>query len=445
MKLRTFFALLFTMALANPAAAQTAPVTAIKAGRLVDVAAGQVRTDQVILIEGERIKAVGAAASTPIPVGAKVIDLSAQTVMPGLIDTHVHLGSDPSIPYVDRFRLSIPRIGIIGAANSRKTLLAGVTTVRNLGSTQYMDVALRQAIERGEIIGPRIFAAGAMLSMTGGHGDSNLFASQYNMHGEALVDSADDARRSVREHVKFGVDIIKFATSGGVFSANTAPGMAHFTQEEANVIVETARALGKTTAVHAHGAGGVKMAIRAGADSVEHASLMDDEAIQMAVKSRTILSMDIYNTDYTQAEGRKLGIPEESIRKDSEIGEIQRENFRKAARAGARLSFGTDAGVYPHGDNPKQLGVMVRYGMTPMQALQAATRTGADLIKRSDDLGVIKPGAQADIIAVSGDPISDFAAMEKTAFVMKAGRVYRGEPAWCAAAPAAWACEAPIK
>jgi imidazolonepropionase-like amidohydrolase len=420
-------------------------VVAIKAGRLVDGISPQAKTDQVILLKGDRISAVGPAASTAIPAGAKIIDLSGQTVLPGLIDTHVHMTSDPTIPFVQRFTLSVPRMAMIGTANARKALLAGVTTVRNLGSGRYADVALRQSIDAGEVMGPRVFAAGAMLSMTGGHGDSNFFAPQYDMRGEAVVDGVEQARQKVREHVKFGVDIIKFATTGGVFSANTAPGMAHFSQEEANAIVETAHALGKTVAVHAHGAGGVKMAIRAGADTVEHASLMDDEALAMAVKSKTILSMDIYNTEYTQAEGRRLGIPEENIKKDADIGEIQRENFRKAVKAGARLTMGTDAGVYPHGQSARQLEVMVRYGMSPMQALRSATALGAESLQRTNDLGAIKPGAFADIIAVSGDPLADIRAMQTMAFVMKGGKVYRGAPEACAVAPTAWPCEPPAR
>ena len=448
MKMGMAAALAVGAALCAPMSAgaqQAAKIVAIKAGRMVDVTTATVKTNQVILIEGERIKSVGPAASTPIPAGAATIDLGNATVMPGLIDTHVHLASDPSIPYAERFLISVPRQGMIAAANARRTLLAGVTSVRNLGAGRYTDVALRQSIGRGEVMGPRIFAAGAMLSMTGGHGDQNAFASHYDMKGEGVVDGVEQARQAVREHVKYGVDIVKFATTGGVFSANTAPGMAHFTQEEANVIVETAHALGKTVAVHAHGAGGVKMAIRAGADSVEHASLMDDEAIAMAVKSQVVLSMDIYNTDYTQAEGRKNGVPEENIQKDKDIGDIQRENFRKAVKAGAKMSFGTDAGVYPHGDNAKHLAIMVRYGMTPMQAIVAATKTGAELVKKSSDLGAIAPGRYADIIAVSGDPTADIALMQKMGFVMKGGQVYRGEAAACAAAPSAWPCESPAR
>ncbi|MBY0423005.1 MAG: amidohydrolase family protein [Parvularculaceae bacterium] len=428
------------LVLAEAASAET---IVIRAGRLVDVDRGIVRTDQAIVVEGERITSVGPAAATQIPDGARVVDLSAYVVLPGLVDTHTHLTSDPTISYLDSYHLSAPRFAVLGVANARRTLLAGVTTARNVGAPFYADVALRDGIDRGEVMGPRVFAAGAMLSMTGGHGDDNHLAPFYGWKEEGVADGVDAVREAVREHVKYGADLIKFATSGGVFSANTQPGMAHYSQDEANMIVATAHALGKTVAVHAHGAEGIKTAIRAGADSVEHASLVDDEGIRMAAKAGTVFSMDIYNTDYTQAEGLKNGVPAYNIAKDKAIGDTQRDNFRKALKAKVKLSFGTDSGVYPHGDNAKQLAVMVRYGMTPMQAIVAATKTGADLLKLGQDIGALRAGAYADIIAVKADPLADVAALERVAFVMKGGEVYRGAPEQCAAAPSSWPCEPP--
>jgi imidazolonepropionase-like amidohydrolase len=446
---------LLTLALCAPilicaplAAAEEAPAprrVAIMAGRLVDVNAQRVLTDQIIVVEDDRIVSVSPAAATTLPAGTPTIDLSGKTVLPGLIDTHVHLTSDPTVSYLDSYHITPARAGVFGAMNARRMLLAGFTVARNLSSEAYADVALRDGVDRGDVAGPRIFAAGGMISMTGGHGDDNHLAPQYRYSSADVVDGVDGVRRAVREHVKFGADLIKFATTGGVFSANTSPGTAHFTLEEARAIVEEAHNLGRTVAVHAHGAGGIKIAIRAGADSVEHASLIDDEGIRMARAAGTFLSMDIYNTDYTQAEGRRNGVPEVNIKKDRDIGEIQRENFRKAVRAGVRLTFGSDAGVYPHGDNAKQFAVMVRYGMTPMQAIVAATRTGAQLLKRENDFGSIAPGRFADIIAVDGDPLADVTVMERMAFVMKGGQVYRGAAAACAAAPTAWACEAPAR
>jgi imidazolonepropionase-like amidohydrolase len=437
--------LLLPLAALAMVATAHAETVAIKAGRLVDTAAGRVLTNQIILVDGDKIAMVGPAAAVTIPAGTRTIDLSDTTVMPGIIDTHTHLTSDPTISYLDGYNLSIPRFGVLGASGARKTLLAGVTSVRNLGAPFYADIALRESISRGDIAGPRIFAAAAMISMTGGHGDDNHLAPQYKLQEEGVADGLEGVRRKVREHSKYGVDIIKFATTGGVFSANTRPWMAHYTQEEADMIVRTAHQLGKTVAVHAHGAEGIKMALRAGADTIEHASLIDDEGLKLAKEKNTILSMDIYNTDYTQAMGRQNGVPEVNIQKDKDIGDIQRENFRKAAKMGIRLSFGTDSGVYPHGDNAKQFAVMVRYGLTPMQALQSATKIGAESLQLTKELGAIKPGAFADIIAVAGDPIADITKMEKMAFVMKGGQVYRGSPAQCAAVPAAWACEAPAQ
>lgn len=437
-------AALALLACASAGAEEAKPRTvAIQAGRLVDVVNQRVLTDQTIVIEGDRIVSVSPTAATTLPAGTPTIDLSGKTVLPGFVDTHVHLTTDPTISFLDSYHITPARAAVIGAMNARRTLLAGFTVARNLSSEAYADVALRDGVERGDIMGPRIFAAGGMISMTGGHGDDNHLAPQYRYSSEDVVDGPDAARQAVRRHVKFGADLIKFATTGGVFSANTSPGTSHFTLEEARAIVEEAHNLGRTVTAHAHGAGGIKMAIRAGVDSVEHASLIDAEGIRMARAAGTILSMDIYNTDYTQAEGRKNGVPEVNIQKDKDIGDIQRENFRRALRAGVRLSFGTDAGVYPHGDNARQFAIYVRYGMTPMQAIVSATQTGAQLLKRENDFGAIAPGRFADIVAVDGDPLADITRLERMAFVMKGGQVYRGTDAQCAAAPSAWACEAP--
>jgi imidazolonepropionase-like amidohydrolase len=435
------------LALAPVAAAEEVrPRTvAIQAGRLVDVINQRVLTDQTIVIEGDRIVSVSPTAATSLPAGTPTIDLSDKTVLPGLVDTHVHLTTDPTVSYLEGYHITPARAAVFGAMNARRTLLAGFTVARNLSSEAYADVALRDGVERGDVMGPRIFAAGGMISMTGGHGDDNHLAPQYRYSSEDVVDGPYAARQAVRQHVKFGADLIKFATTGGVFSANTSPGTSHFTLEEARAMVEEAHNLGRTVTAHAHGAGGIKMAIRAGVDSVEHASLIDAEGIRMARAAGTVLSMDIYNTDYTQAEGARNGVPAVNIQKDKDIGDIQRENFRRALRAGVRLSYGTDAGVYPHGDNAKQFAIYVRYGMTPMQAIVSATRTGAQLLKRENDFGAIAPGRFADIIAVSGDPLADVTALERMAFVMKGGQVYRGTGAQCAAAASAWACEAPAR
>lgn len=396
----------------------------IRAGRLVDVAAGRVLENQIIIVRGERIDAVGPASSTPIPAGADVIDLSSSTVLPGIIDTHTHLMGDPTLPPYYGYGLSVPRMALKGAANAKVTLLAGVTTVRDVGSDGYSDVALRDAINDGDVPGPRVLASGPALGITGGHCDSNLLAPEFRYEAEGVANGPDAVRTAVRRNVKYGSDLIKYCGTGGVFSKGTKVGQQQYTAEEVAALIDEAHMHGRKVAVHAHGADGIKVAIRAGVDTVEHASLIDDEGIALAKKNGTFLSMDIYNTEYTQAEGPKRGELEEFLRKDREVAQIQRDNFQKAVKAGAKLTFGTDSGVYTHGDNAKQFAVMVKYGMTPMQALQAATIVGADAVGLKGQVGAIAPGHYADIIAVTGDPLADIRAMESMQFVMKGGAVY---------------------
>lgn len=412
-------------AVASTHAADIAPPQVIKAGRLIDVAAGKVLTDQVIVIGNGQIREVGPAGSTPVPAGAKVIDLSGSTVLPGLIDTHTHLTSNPTTPPYHNFGISIPRAALKGAANARATLLAGVTTVRDVGASGHSDIALRDAINDGDVPGPRMLASGPALGITGGHCDDNLLSPEFKYESDGVANGAEGVRIAVRRNVKYASDLIKYCGTGGVFSKGDTPGGQQYTAEEVAALINEAHMHGRRVAVHAHGADGIKVAIRAGVDTVEHASLIDDEGIQLAKKAGTWLSMDIYNTDYTQSEGPKRGELEEFLRKDREIGELQRENFRKALKAGVKLTFGTDAGIYPHGDNPKQLAIMVRYGMTPLQALQAATLTGADAIGMKGKVGAIAPGHYADIIAVKGDPVADIRLMESVQFVMKGGEVYK--------------------
>lgn len=423
--LRILLAILLATSGSLRAADSTEPLIVIRAGKLIDVITGAALNDQVIIIEGERIKAVGPAASAAIPQNARIVDMSKLTVLPGLIDAHTHLTSDPTRHGYQSLGISNMRAALYGVRAARKTLEAGFTTVRNVGADEFGDVALRDAINDGDFPGPRMLVSGNPLGILGGHCDNNLLPPEYKDVSRGVADGPWAARAKVREMVKYGADLIKICASGGVLSKGDEAGAQQYTLEEMKAIVEEAHKLGRRVAAHAHGTSSIRDAIIAGVDSVEHASLIDDNGIKLAREKGTYLVMDIYDDDYILQEGEKVGILPESLAKERALGQLQRDNFRKAFLAGDRMAFGTDAGVYPHGDNAKQFFYMVKYGMTNMQAIQAATINAADLLGWRDRVGSISPGKYADIIAVEGDASQDATLLTKVKFVMKGGKLVK--------------------
>ena len=383
-------------------------------------------------MQDDRIQSVGPEGAVSIPSGATVIDLSRATVLPGLIDCHTHLGSRADrYDEIYRFKDTPFQRAFAAVVHARKTLEAGFTTVRDVGSLPFLAVDLRNSINEGLVPGPRIVASGPGISITGGHGDLNNYSPQtrVSMFPEErnfqIADGVDQVRHVVRAQVKYGVDVIKILATGGVLSKGDSPGAPQFTFEELKTAAEEAHMAGRKIAAHAHGTQGIKNAILAGIDSIEHASLIDDEGIRLAKEHGTYLVMDIYNDDYILTKAIEFGLPQENVEKEKMVGRSQRENFKKAVQAGAKMAFGTDAGVYPHGDNARQFFYMVKFGMTSSQAIRAATTNAADLIGRSKDVGSVEAGKYADIIAVSADPLQDVRALENVGFVMKGGVVYK--------------------
>jgi imidazolonepropionase-like amidohydrolase len=412
-------------ALFASAAAQT---TAIRAGKLIDPDSGTVLSGQIILIRDHKVEAVG--NNVNIPSNAKIIDLTKMTVLPGLIDCHTHLadGAHDSEP-MGVFRKTAAELVLESVPNARVTLESGFTTVRDVGTYRALgDIALRDAINRGDIIGPRMYVAGAYVTITGGAGADTGLAPDitlpWDMHyGEA--NSPWEVRQVIRKLAHDGVDHIKILSSGAVLAHGSNPHSQEFTLEELQAAVDEASHFGLRVESHAHSPEGIKNAIRAGVASVEHATMIDDEGIALAKQHGTYLDMDIYDEECIQEDGKNGSMPKDFLEHDAALGQIQRDNFRKAVAAGAKMSFGTDAGVCPYGTSGKQFAFMVKYGMTPMQAIRAATSNAADLLGHSNEIGSIKPGKYADIIAVAGDPLTDIRTLETVQFVMKDGKIYK--------------------
>lgn len=352
--------------------------------------------------------------------------------MPGLIDCHTHLTSQPSGDYYgDIFRKSPIDVAITAHIYAKRTLEAGFTSCRDVGAPAFVDVALRNAINNGDVEGPHMEVATLFIGSTGSHGDLNGFSPfldwQMPKQMSGVANGVDELRKQVRYNIKYGADVIKFGASAGVLSEEESVGAPQFSQEEMNAIVSEAKMWGRKACAHAHGAEAIKMAVKAGVASIEHGSLVDDEGIQLMKQHGTYLVSDIYDDDYILGEYSKLGYPDKIINKERMVGKLQRENFAKAVKAGVKIAFGTDAGVYPHGWNAKQFYYMVKFGLTPMQAIQSATVSAADLLGWQQKTGSISKGKWADIIAVEGNPLNDITLLEHVKFVMKDGMVYKNE------------------
>ena len=404
-------------------------VIAIRAGRLVDVEGGEVRAERTIVVRGDRIDGV-LTEGQESPANAEEIDLSSATVAPGLIDLHSHLvGSvDEGHGYAVLLQRSGAQEALVGVRNARATLLAGFTTVRDVGTFRaFVDVALREAIDAGHIPGPRMVCAGAYVTSSGGGGDITGVTPDVEVPRElrfGVANSESEVRQRVREIIHNGADLIKVIATGAVLTEGTIPGAPEFSEAEIRAAVEEAALNEVFVAAHAHGAKGIANAVRAGVRSIEHGSLMDDESIELMAQHGTYLVADIYCGDWIEEQGRERGWSPNVLRKNAETTEAQRDGFTKAVKAGVKVGFGTDSGVYPHGWNAKQLPYMVRYGMTPMQAIRSATIVAAECLGWNDRVGSITAGKLADIIAVRGDAM-DVASFEDVAFVMKGGEVVK--------------------
>jgi imidazolonepropionase-like amidohydrolase len=399
---------------------------AVHAGHLLDVKTGKLLADQTLIIEDGKIVIAGASVDAKIPGDAVRIELPNATVLPGLIDAHTHLTMNPQFGY-ETLAISLPREALIGAKNARLTLQAGFTTVRNVGADGFTDVALRDAINAGDVPGPRILASGPALGITGGHCDNDMLPFEYHAVGDGVADGIAAVQHKVRENIKYGADVIKVCATGGVLSLGDNPQASQYTLEEMKAIVADAHRLGRKVAAHAHGAEGIRWAAEAGVDSVEHGSYIDDAAIAAMKEHGTYLVPTLYLGDWMIDNAGLTHLPAPLLAKAKDVIPAARKNIAHAFASGVKVAFGTDAAVYPHGMNAHEFTVMVRLGLTPLQAIQAATVNAADLLGWSGKVGSLEPGAWADIVAVDGDPVKDVTTLECVKFVMKGGEVVRNE------------------
>ena len=416
-------ALTIALASASASAQQAGAPTrvAVRAAHLVDVVTGTRLDNVVVLIEGDRITQVGSGLT--IPAGTRTIDLGGATLLPGLIDVHAHLTSQSGDYYTDLFRRSPIDNAVRAPTYARRTLEAGFTTVRDVGASGYVDVALRDAINDGSVAGPRMLVATLAISATGGHGDLNGFSPYVKIEGfSGVADGVDEIRKRVRENVKRGADIIKVLAGAGVLSEEESAGAPQYSQDELNALVTEAAMWGRKVAAHAHGAEAIKRAVKAGVASVEHGGLVDEETVQLMRTKGTFLVPDILTDVYILEHGAEMGLPPKIIAKENTLRGQQDANWTRAFKAGVKFAFGTDAGVYPHGQNAKQFTLLVQHiGMSPIQAIRMATVNAAELLGWQDKVGRVAAGYYADLIAVDTDPLADVSALERVRWVMKGG------------------------
>ena len=408
------------------ALAQTPQRVAVHAGHVLDVKSGKMLTDQTLLIEDGKIVATGAAADAKVPSDALKIELPNATVLPGLIDAHTHLTMNPQFGY-ETLALSIPREALIGAKNARLTLMAGFTTVRNVGASGFTDVALRDSINAGDVPGPRMLVSGPAMGITGGHCDNDMLPFEYHAVADGVADGIAAVQHKVRENIKYRVDLIKVCATGGVLSLGDNPQASQYTLEEMKAIVADAHRLGRKVAAHAHGAEGIRWAAEAGVDSIEHGSYIDDAGIAVMKEHGTYLVPTLYLGDWMIENAAATHLPAPLLAKAQEVIPAARKNIAHAFASGVKVAFGTDAAVYPHGLNAHEFAVMVKLGLSPLQAVQAATINAADLLGWSGKVGTLEPGAWADIVAVDGDPLKDVTTLERVKFVMKGGGVVKND------------------
>jgi imidazolonepropionase-like amidohydrolase len=401
--------------------------TVLRPGRVLDVRTGQMRTNQAIVIEGDKITQIAPSSEVKTADGDVTIDLPDATLLPGLIDMHTHLTFDLNSLGYQGLSISTAREALHGARNARRTLDAGFTTVRNLGARDYADIALRDAINDGDVIGPRIVASGPALGITGGHCDENLLPPAFHLQGDGVADGVEGVQHKVREVIKYGADVIKICATGGVLSKGDDPNASQYTLEEMKAIVADAHRLGRRVAAHAHGAEGVRWASEAGVDSIEHGHLMDDASISTLKKNGTYLVPTLFLGEYMEKNMEHSDVPEYSKQKMRNVIAEMRKNTGKAFAAGVKVAFGTDAAVYPHGLNAGEFHVYVKLGMTPLAAIQTATINAADLLGWTKTVGTIEEGKWADMIAVDGDPTKDVTILEHVKFVMKGGTIYKND------------------